>query len=223
MKSPVSGREQYSGLSRRPAATTSNGRSAPSLVSDWSCHAASSAKADSAACSWRLRMRCGSAGGGGLLPRAARLAGGGWGRGAAPAAPAHRAWQGGRRLSPSVRAGRLHVPRLLEHAEDLRDAAHEQALLVDLDPHAGGCREHDVVAGPDGHRDADVLPPVLALADREHDPVLGRRLVAAGRDEQAGAAEALGLELLDDDAVEEGSEDVLHARRRVRARAAVAA
>src|SRR3954451_22310613 len=75
MKWPVSGREQYSGLSRRRAATTSNGRSAPSLVSDWSCHAASSAKADSAACSWRLRMRCGSPGRGALLHRASRVAG----------------------------------------------------------------------------------------------------------------------------------------------------
>src|SRR3954464_1701625 len=31
---------------------------------------------------------------------------------------------------------RRGVPRLLEHAEDLGDAADEEALLVDLDPHA---------------------------------------------------------------------------------------
>src|SRR3954454_3252586 len=99
---------------------------------------------------------------------------------------------------------------LFEDPEDLADTADQQALLVDVDPRAGRGMEDDVVAWGDRHAEADVLPPVLALADREHDPVLGRRLVGAGRDEQPGAAEPLGLELLDDHAVEEGAQEMLH-------------
>jgi len=53
-----------------------------------------------------------------------------------------------------------------------------------------------VIARLDRHLDADVLPPVQPGADGEHDAVLGRRLVRAGRDEQAGLADPVGLELL---------------------------
>ena len=98
----------------------------------------------------------------------------------------------------------------LEHAEQLADAAHEQPLLVDLDPGAGGSREHDVVAGLDGHRDADVVPPVEARADGEHDPVLRRGLVGARRHEQPRAADPIGVELLDHDAVEQWAKLVAH-------------
>ena len=71
-------------------------------------------------------------------------------------------------------------------------------------------REHDVVAWLDRHRHAGVLPPVHALPDGEHDPVLRRRLVRARRDHEPGLAHALGLELLDDDPVEQRAQDVLH-------------
>src|SRR3954454_156078 len=101
---------------------------------------------------------------------------------------------------------------LFEDPEDLADTADQQALLVDVDPRAGRGMEDDVVAWGDRHAHADVVPPVQALADREDDPVLGRRLVGAGRDEQPGAAEALRLELLDHHAVEEGAQEVLHPR-----------
>src|SRR5829696_867054 len=87
----------------------------------------------------------------------------------------------------------------LEHAEQLAHAADEQALLVDLDPGAGRGVEDHVVAGMHRHADADVLPPVEARADREHDPLLRRRVVAAGRDHEAGAPHPVGVELLDHD------------------------
>ena len=67
--------------------------------------------------------------------------------------------------------------------------------------------------GDDRHLDAGLRPPVEARADREHDPVLGRRLVGARRDEQARLADPVGLELLDHDAVEEGSQLLAHAQR----------
>ena len=67
-----------------------------------------------------------------------------------------------------------------------------------------------MVAGPDGHLDADVVPPVESRTDREHDPVLRRRLVAAGRDEQPGAADPVRVELLDHDAVEQRTQLVSH-------------
>ena len=62
-----------------------------------------------------------------------------------------------------------------------------------------------MIAGPDRHRDPDVLPPVEPRADREHDAVLGRRLFGAGRHDQAGPANPIGIELLDHDAVEQGA------------------
>src|SRR4051812_9571368 len=124
----------------------------------------------------------------------------------------------GRRGAPEVigRAaaggGVARLADLFEDAEDLADAADQQALLVDIDPRARRGVEDDVVAGRDRHAHADVVPPVQALADREDDPVLGRRLVGAGRHEQPRAAEALRLELLDHHAVEEGTQEVLHPR-----------
>ena len=90
----------------------------------------------------------------------------------------------------------------LQDPQQLADPAHEQPLLLDLDPHAGARREHHVVAGSDRHRDPHVIPPVEPGADREHDAVLGRRLLGAGRHEQPGAANPIGVELLDHDAVE---------------------
>src|SRR3954451_21789422 len=101
-----------------------------------------------------------------------------------------------RAAGPSAR--RL-VRRLLEHAEQLADAADEQPLLVDRDPRAGARGEHDVVAALDRHPDARALPPVEAGADGEDDPVLRRRLVRTRRDEQARLTDPVGLELLDDD------------------------
>jgi hypothetical protein len=69
-----------------------------------------------------------------------------------------------------------------------------------------------VIARLDGHHHADVVPPVQAGPDREHDPVLRRRLVGARRDEQAGSPYAIGVEFFDDDAVEQGSQLVAHER-----------
>src|SRR5271167_3594036 len=88
---------------------------------------------------------------------------------------------------------RCHFRRILDDLEDpeqFADAADQQALLVDVDPDAGREREDDVVAGPDGHLDAGLAPPVAAAADGEHDAVLGGRLVRAGGDDEPGLAHA---------------------------------
>ena len=77
-------------------------------------------------------------------------------------------------------------------------------------PSARGGREHDVVARGDGHRDARRLPPVDPGPDRQHDAVLRRRLVRAGRHDEPGLADPVGLELLDHHAVEEGPQLLAH-------------
>src|SRR5688500_15308347 len=94
----------------------------------------------------------------------------------------------------------------LEDPEELADAADEEPLLVDLDPDAGRRREDDVVAGLHRHLDPGLFPPVEAGTDREHDSLLRRRLVASRRHDQARAADAVRVELLDDDLVEQGAE-----------------
>src|SRR4051812_41704734 len=103
------------------------------------------------------------------------------------------------------------IGQFVEDAEQLADAADEQPLLVDLDPRTRAGREHDVIAALDRHPDPRALPPVQAGADRQDDPVLRRPLVRAGGNEQARLADPVGLELLDDDAVEEWAEEVAHA------------
>ena len=67
-----------------------------------------------------------------------------------------------------------------------------------------------VIAGADRHHTPDVIPPVQARTDREHDPVLGRRLLGARGHEQPGATDAVGVELRDDDAVEQRAQLVAH-------------
>ncbi len=124
-----------------------------------------------------------------------------------PLAPADRARLAGGKLSPATFGA---VFDSLEHAEQLAHAAHQQALLVDLDPCSGRGREHDVVAGPDRHLHADVVPPVKARSDREHDPLLRGWLIRAGRDEQPGAPDPVGVELLDHDAVEDRAKLISH-------------
>src|SRR5262249_48503764 len=101
----------------------------------------------------------------------------------------------------------------LEHAEQLADTAHEQPLLVDLDPRAGRRRKHDVVAWLDRHLHADAVPPVESGPDREHDPVLRRRLLGARRNDQARAPHSVRIEFLDHDAIEKRAELVAHGTR----------
>ena len=67
-----------------------------------------------------------------------------------------------------------------------------------------------MVTGLDRHPHADVVPPVEPGADGQHDPVLGRRLVGARGHQQPGAADAVGIELLDDDSVEQWAELATH-------------
>ena len=62
-----------------------------------------------------------------------------------------------------------------------------------------------MIARLDRHLHADTVPPIETRPDREHDPVLGRGLLGARRNDQARAAHAIGIELLDHDAVEEGA------------------
>jgi hypothetical protein len=98
----------------------------------------------------------------------------------------------------------------LEYTEELPHAAHEQSFFVDLDPSSGGRREHDMVAGLHRHLHADLLPPFEPRSDRQHDPVLWRRLVRALRDEQAGAPNPIGVQLFDHDSIEQWAKLVAH-------------
>jgi hypothetical protein len=98
----------------------------------------------------------------------------------------------------------------LQDAEQFPDAADQQPLLLDLDPGAGGEREHDVIAGGDRHLYAGLRPPVKPAADSEHDPVLRRWLVCALWHHEAGLPDPVGLELLDHHAVEKGAERLSH-------------
>src|SRR5262245_17453837 len=127
--------------------------------------------------------------------------------------PADRAGVGaGKAFVAAVRTG----ADLLEHPEELADTANEQLLLVDFDPRSGRGGEDDVIAGLDRHLHPGALPPVEPRADCEHDPVLRRRLMRAGRDHEAGAPHPVGLELLDDHTVEYRSEQVSHRDSRLR-------
>jgi hypothetical protein len=90
----------------------------------------------------------------------------------------------------------------LEHTEELNDPAHEEPFLVDLDPHAGRCREYDVIAWVHRHLDPGLLPPVEPRPNREHDPLLRRWVVSARRDDEAGPPHPIRIELLDHDLVE---------------------
>jgi hypothetical protein len=98
----------------------------------------------------------------------------------------------------------------LEHTEKLADPADKQPFLVDLDPRSSGCGENDVITGLDGHAHADVVPPVQTGSDRQHDPVLWRRLVGARGHEQPGTADPIGVQFFDHNAVEQGTELIAH-------------
>jgi hypothetical protein len=98
----------------------------------------------------------------------------------------------------------------LEDPEQLADATHQQPLLVDLDPGARGGGKHDVITRLDGHLHADVIPPIEARADRQHNALLWRRLVGARGNEQTGAPHPVGVELLDDDPVENWAKAMAH-------------
>ena len=73
-----------------------------------------------------------------------------------------------------------------------------------------------MVAGRDRHLHADAGPPVEAGSDRQHDAVLGRGLVLARRQQQAGAPHPVGLELLDHDLVEQGPKLLPHSHEDMR-------
>ena len=61
------------------------------------------------------------------------------------------------------------------------------------------------------HLHADVVPPVKAGANRQHDPVLGWRLVVSGRDQQTRATDTVRIKFLDHDTVKQGAQFVAHA------------
>jgi hypothetical protein len=104
----------------------------------------------------------------------------------------------------------LAVLDAVEDAQQLTDAAHEQTLLIDFDPRPGCRGEDHMVAGLDRHPDADVIPPIEPWPNRKHDPLLGRRFLGPGGNDQAGATDSIGIELLDDHAVKEGAKLVAH-------------
>jgi len=122
-------------------------------------------------------------------------------------APADRAGLRGAQGAPAAGWAILHR---LEHSEQLADAAHEQTFLVNLDPRPRRGREHHMIPSLDGHPHADVVPPVKAGADCEHDPVLWRRLVGARRHDQPGAPHAVGIKLLDHDPIEQRAQLITH-------------
>ena len=105
----------------------------------------------------------------------------------------------------------------LQHPQQLHHPADQQSLVVDLHPGAGGGGEDDVVAGLDRHLDPGRFPPVHPFPHSQDDPLLGRGLGGAGRDDQAGLPHSVGFELLDYDLVEERSELVAGHRGRVEA------
>jgi hypothetical protein len=67
-----------------------------------------------------------------------------------------------------------------------------------------------VVTRFDRHLHADVIPPIEARPDGEHDSLLRGWLVGSGRYEQPRPPDPIGVELLDYDAVEEGAKLVAH-------------
>jgi hypothetical protein len=67
-----------------------------------------------------------------------------------------------------------------------------------------------VVTGRHRHLDAHAAPPVESGAHRQHDAVLRRRLVLAGRQQQPGAPDPIRLELLYYNLVEERAQLLLH-------------
>src|SRR5206468_5330529 len=97
-----------------------------------------------------------------------------------------------------------------EDTQQLGHPTDEQSLLVDLDPRTGRRRKDDMVSRTDRHLQAGRRPPVDSRADREDDPMLGRWLVGAGGDDDPRAAEAVRLELLDHDPVEQRTELMSH-------------
>ena len=98
----------------------------------------------------------------------------------------------------------------LKDAQQLPDPADQESLLIDLNPGSRRGREDHVIAWLDGHLDPDVVPPIESRANRQHDSVLGRRFVGAGRDHETRAANAVGIELLDHNAIEKWSQLVAH-------------
>ena len=92
-----------------------------------------------------------------------------------------------------------------KNPEQLAHPAHEQSLLVDLDPCARRRGEDHVVPRLDRHRNADVIPPVEPRADREHDAVLRGWLIRARGNEQSRPPYAVGIKLFDDDPVKQGA------------------
>ncbi len=101
---------------------------------------------------------------------------------------------------PAAAATRALVG-LLQHSEQLSNPANQQPFLLHLHPRASRGWEDDVIAGPDRHPYSNVVPPVEAWTDGQDDPMLGRGLIAARGHEQSGAADPVGIELLDDDAI----------------------
>jgi hypothetical protein len=89
-----------------------------------------------------------------------------------------------------------------EYTEDLSHPANQETLLVDFDPDAGAGGEDDVVSALHRHLDAGPGPPVKTRPHREHDALLGRRLVRPWWDNKPGAADPVLIQLLDHDLVE---------------------
>ncbi|CAB4877732.1 unannotated protein [freshwater metagenome] len=98
----------------------------------------------------------------------------------------------------------------LDDPEQFTDAADEQALLIDFDPDSRGRRKDNVITRCHRHAQTLRLPPVDTRADIEHDPVLRRRLMIAGRHQKPGPAYAIRIKLLDHDPVEEWPQLVTH-------------
>ena len=67
-----------------------------------------------------------------------------------------------------------------------------------------------MVAGADGHLHADVIPPIEARPDRQHDSVLGRWLVGARGHEQSRTPHPIRVEFLDHDPIEKWFELISH-------------
>jgi hypothetical protein len=62
----------------------------------------------------------------------------------------------------------------------------------------------------DRHYDANVIPPVQARADGQHDSVLGRRLLGSWWDEESRPPDPVRIQFLNDHPVENGAKLTAH-------------
>lgn len=103
----------------------------------------------------------------------------------------------------------FRIPGILENSEKLGHPADQQAFLINLDPVSGRRRKDHMISRANRHPDSGAFPPVNSLADRQNDPVLGRGLGRAGRNDETGVPHPVRFKFLDNDTVKKGFQKML--------------